>query len=433
MFKEKVIQKLLVLILIASINSLDLDETLYAQSGWIQQSTGMRNNVSINFTNQSSGYIVGSDGSILKTTNLGLNWNIITTHNFSNPLICGVTWNDNVFMVISGHNYGMVYSTTNSGQSWISGGTEIVPIGSGIIGLRSLDIIDALTGYVCGFDFGTISRNSYLVGIIYKTTNSGINWFQSFRGDFDFNDLKFKNATTGYASRYSVLKTDNAGNSWQFAAGLTSNLFSISNIFDDTLYLNSDSGRIYKTVNGGFNWTKFYTPINDTLRKSYFINGKIGYVIADNGVIMKTTNGGVNWSLQNSTTLQDLNDIWFINNDTGFVVGDSGVILKTYTGGLVSISNSSSEIPQQFSLYQNYPNPFNPNTIINYQISKPGFISINVYSVLGEVISGIVNKKQIAGNYSVEFEGNNLPSGIYFYSLLVNGINVDTKQMVLLK
>jgi hypothetical protein len=112
--------------------------------------------------------------------------------------------------------------------------------------------------------------------------------------------------------------------------------------------------------------------------------------------------------------------------------------------------------PGQFILNQNYPNPFNPSTKIKFEIplSPPllkgeseagGFVTLKVYDVLGNEITTLVNEELVAGEYEVDFsthsgEGRNLPSGIYFYQLIITGpeINsgqemIQTKKMVLLK
>ena len=83
-------------------------------------------------------------------------------------------------------------------------------------------------------------------------------------------------------------------------------------------------------------------------------------------------------------------------------------------------------------LFQNYPNPFNPSTTIKYQIPKLNFVTLKIYDVLGNEITTLVNEKKPIGNYEIEFNAPELPSGIYFYSLQA-GNYVDTKKMILLK
>ncbi len=97
------------------------------------------------------------------------------------------------------------------------------------------------------------------------------------------------------------------------------------------------------------------------------------------------------------------------------------------------------DAPTEFSLEQNYPNPFNPTTKIKYQIpaslnpSEGGtFVQLVVYDNLGNRIATLVNEQKPTGTYEAEFEGTNLPSGIYFYQLKA-GSFVETKKMVLLR
>ena len=100
--------------------------------------------------------------------------------------------------------------------------------------------------------------------------------------------------------------------------------------------------------------------------------------------------------------------------------------------------NSSTNIENNFSpptmiiLSQNYPNPFNPITTINYQIPKISFVTLKVFDVLGSEIMRLVNEEKSTGSYEVEFYGDVLPSGVYFYRLQA-GSFVETKKMVLMK
>ena len=112
-----------------------------------------------------------------------------------------------------------------------------------------------------------------------------------------------------------------------------------------------------------------------------------------------------------------------------------------------SIEKIKNEFPNEFVLSQNYPNPFNPTTTISYQIPdqlwsrKPSvtlsgveesFVQLKIYDVLGNEIATLVNESQAAGNYSIQFEGSNLSSGIYYYQLKTDQF-METKKMLLIK
>jgi len=85
-----------------------------------------------------------------------------------------------------------------------------------------------------------------------------------------------------------------------------------------------------------------------------------------------------------------------------------------------------------YSLAQNYPNPFNSTTVINYQLPTEGKVRIEVFDILGNSISELVNEIKTAGAYSTEFSSGRIPSGIYFYRILINGF-VETKKLVVIK
>ncbi len=116
---------------------------------------------------------------------------------------------------------------------------------------------------------------------------------------------------------------------------------------------------------------------------------------------------------------------------------------QTVTGQLVNwclgfeyydpIGIVNNQIPLSSRLLQNYPNPFNPFTKIDFAVMKESFIKIILYDVLGREVRTLINDKINSGRYSVKFDGSNLASGMYFYSMYVDGILLNTKKMILIK
>jgi len=105
--------------------------------------------------------------------------------------------------------------------------------------------------------------------------------------------------------------------------------------------------------------------------------------------------------------------------------------------GLTFIQPNANNVPIDFTLKQNYPNPFNPITKIQYSISPQStdkkFVKLIVHNIIGEEISKLVNEERSPGNYEVQFDGSNQPSGVYFYSLFLDNVKVDSKKMIILK
>ncbi|GAB4301024.1 MAG: hypothetical protein Kow0098_28900 [Ignavibacteriaceae bacterium] len=96
-----------------------------------------------------------------------------------------------------------------------------------------------------------------------------------------------------------------------------------------------------------------------------------------------------------------------------------------------SAGNNPVNKPVDFRLYQNYPNPFNPSTIINFEVPRESFVTIEIFNLIGERINVIVSGFYNAGKYSVAWDAGGYPGGIYFYKLS-SGSFSETKKMILL-
>ena len=88
--------------------------------------------------------------------------------------------------------------------------------------------------------------------------------------------------------------------------------------------------------------------------------------------------------------------------------------------------------PERFNLWQNFPNPFNPTTIIRYDLPEDSYVRMTVYDVLGREIVKLVDRLETAGSKTIQFNGNSLPSGLYFIRLNA-GTFSDVKKMMLVK
>ena len=112
-------------------------------------------------------------------------------------------------------------------------------------------------------------------------------------------------------------------------------------------------------------------------------------------------------------------------------------VLTSFRDGVLDVDDESSLHPGEFKLFQNYPNPFNPSTKIRFTIPQNKMfemqeINLKVYDSLGNEIATLVNEEKPAGIYEVDFNGDDLPSGIYFYRLQ-SGDFTTTKKLILLK
>ncbi|HMQ70565.1 MAG TPA: T9SS type A sorting domain-containing protein, partial [Ignavibacteria bacterium] len=295
--------------------------------------------------------------------------------------------------------------------------------------------------------------NSFYPQVLYKTIDGGSSWtsysfFPQYIYTFQFPTHEVGYSFIGYDT-VKLYKTTNTGTNWNFASSVTPDTVNLQ--YRTLHFINESTGfvfsdqfitsslrnyNLHKTTNDGLNWYNVYSETVDPFAvtptfKINFINGSTGFLFLYRGKLLKSTDVGETW-FEYKFADRPINDIAFTDDNTGYATGEGGLIMKTTNGGTIDIQNINSTVPSEFVLKQNYPNPFNPNTIISYEIARNGFVSLKVFDILGKEVKTFVNENQNAGNYNVEFNGLNLPSGIYFYKLTVNDFS-ETKRMVLLK
>ncbi|MBK9099654.1 MAG: T9SS type A sorting domain-containing protein [bacterium] len=171
---------------------------------------------------------------------------------------------------------------------------------------------------------------------------------------------------------------------------------------------------------GGKNWIEPSLLVNVPHEANYWVN--------ISGIVH---NG---WS---GTSL-DFNYIYYYDEIPGAaILGENSFgtnctwKYNVLTPGIINVDDEDISAVD-FNLMQNYPNPFNPSTVISYQLSVSGDVTLKVFDILGNEVATLVNELKPAGNYEVEFDASSLTSGVYFYKLQA-GTFVDTKKMVLLK
>lgn len=372
------------------------------------------------FADSSTGWVVGYNPPLIsKTTNAGLSWNAQLTSTF-NP-VCVFFINQQTGWV--GGTSDTILYTTNGGVNW---STQILP---GMIYTEHIFFVNPQTGWVVGS------------ARICKTTNAGSNWISL--GDPNsaiFQDVFFLDTLNGFitGTDRTILKTTDGGTSFitqsnQSGGVLLQSIFLTSALTGWCGGGTPGPGILLKTTNGGSNWdTLQYDPFRKNIRSLHFTNLQNGWLVGENGMILYTTNGGSNWNVQQSGTFHNLYSICFTSSQTAFIAGDSGIVLKTTNGGLSFLNKISLDLPASFSLSQNFPNPFNPSTSIKFNIPKSSFVQLTIYDVLGKEVTKLVNKELKIGSYSIDWNGSNYSSGVYFYKLQA-GDFTQTKIMMLLK
>jgi len=398
---------------------------------------------------------------LLKSTDKGFTWtrHPVSDNNYFQTISFEDTLNG-IASTLSGSS-PKIFRTFDGGENW----QHITTLGG--YDLEDMCFIDSVTIYACG--------NGVL-----KSTDGGYNWINiNYTG---LSGIQFLNSLTGFAvGGHNVIKTTDGGQNWTLInSGLTNDVSLKQVQFIDEYNGIAGGKSVIHTSDGGQSW-EIYDLFHDYLESASMVNDSVWYTVGQYGSILKTVTGGVvpvelisftataninevtlNWSTATETNNSGFEILRFTQNENndwnkiGFVPGhgtttetqhysftDNDVKPGKYQYKLKQIDYDGTfeysqivevEIPfvNEFSLSQNYPNPFNPSTVISYRLPVIGFVTLKVYDILGREVATLVNEEKPAGEYEVEFDGSNLPSGVYLYRLTAGEFR-DTKKLLLLK
>lgn len=394
---------------------------------WVLQTSGVTTPLyNVQFANRFTGWATGSNSVILKTTNGGSSWFSQTIDLGYLKNLYGINMVDVNTGYIVGH-FEAILKTTNSGINWniISN----IPTNNGNTN-NAVSFINPQTGWICSF-----------LGRVLRTTNGGSNWDTANIGNTGpLLDIQFLNPQTGWVCGDvgNLKKSTNGGINWLNQPLLTTaNLTGLHFIDVNTGWLVSEQDNyVFKTTNSGVKWDTVSQLPGGSLQYSYtiyFSSQLTGYIGGTSTRLFKSTNGGFTWYRDNVNNLGFINNFSFYNDSIGWAIGGGGLIINTTNGGsLVPVKTISESIPEIFRLFQNYPNPFNPVTKIKFDIPSRTFVKIAVYDIIGNEVSIILQQVMSPGLYSIEFNGENLASGLYFYNMVTEHSNI-TKKMILIK
>jgi len=289
---------------------------------WSNISTSLASNIwDVDFVNENTGYAC-DQGRLLKTTNGGSNWLIVYNDNMYQldfvDANTGYFGGDNIlykttdggqsvtvlqYTVVPGTlneiqflnantgfimgKYNLTWKTTNGGSNW----TILSGYGSGYH--------ECL--YFYNENLGFIGREDYNLGWgISRTTNGGLNWdFQTVPNATErICDFYFTGNTTGYfTTRNQIFKTTNSGGNWFSVYNYNNDyypidMYGIQFVNNDVGYAAITNGKVLKTTNAGVSWSIHNSLTNYSFTDLYFTDVNTGYFVGSDGVILKTTNGG---------------------------------------------------------------------------------------------------------------------------------------------
>ncbi len=361
---------------------------------WLQRETGDGGYTIVDPVN--TNYVYGQyvNGSIQRSPNFGVSFTNITPSGSSGGLFY------NPYEMAPGDHNTVVFARANVWK------TSSVQTASTSAGWTQIAATSVINGSVSAIGISGTNTDKIYIGTssgkILVTQDNGANWSSQTGFPYvtdlcvDLNNDSICYATLGgvTAGRH-IYKTTNNGVNWfsitSNLPNISANTIAIRNTSPRMIFVGTDLG-VFQSTNEGIDWVTFNTGFPNV--EVYDLKYKEGPKI-----LMAATHG------------------------RGCFTFDIGTI--------VSISELNS-VPDKFYLSQNYPNPFNPATTINYEIPSANFVTLKIYDVLGNEVSTLVNSKQNAGKYKVDFKGSDLTSGVYFYKLAA-GNHIETRSMLLVK
>ncbi len=377
------------------------------------------------------GRVNGNNHQGLYSSNNGNNWSTFGTG--SNEEFFGITMLDANTGYVSANN-SKVFKTTNGGINWIPKTT----VSGSNYSLYSSEFVNENTGWVF------VNYSSVAAGNVFKTTDGAETWTQynlaaANPGSIMSADIVNENVgfTTLNSSNKPVYKTTNGGVNWTpYTTGSTGLLYDVKAVDTNVVYVVTSAGanRVYKSTNGGVNWTGIAVPVAADYRSIDFKDANTGYICGNSTTIVcKTMNGGATWIFQNVHVITT-GGVMVTQGDTAFVNGGYTSILRAAGSIITGVEYNGNVKIDSYELKQNYPNPFNPVTTIEFNIPKASNVFLKVYDLSGREYSTDINNLNLnPGNFKLNFNGSDFSSGVYFYSLVVNGANVSTKKMMLIK
>jgi photosystem II stability/assembly factor-like uncharacterized protein len=297
------------------------DSTYYT---YYQRNFGIGIFWSSNFSDSNTAYVAGGGGNILRSTNSGQNWNFSVGGFYD---LHGTYFiNPNTGWGVG--EEGTIQKTTNGGNSW----SFYPPVTREV--LREVVFPSSDTGYICGDS-----------GVVLKTTNSGNNWFFIDCGITALLfDVFFLNNQTGYiAGGFTswdssgigwIRKTNDGGQNWTtLFYNQDSGWINEIHFFDENTGIACFDRNITRTTDGGLTWITVGNSKTGEGNGMHFPNSQTGYVVGIINTIFKTTNQGQNWTSLPTGYYGTLESVYFINSNTGYAVGYEGGIVYTSNGG----------------------------------------------------------------------------------------------------
>lgn len=307
-------------------------------------------------TETETGFAVGKNGGLYKTTNEGYTWFTMVSNTTADLNAVHFPTPDIGYVV--GENETILRTTNGTASASTlpqNGGIVWAPIAGGWFSQTS-----NVTTDLRGIAFSSQTRGWAVGagGTLLLTTNGGAVWesrnSNNHIGSANLNGVQLISSSVGFLVGDGGVFRKTDGNDWNWAPLHASqqsklsggvNLLALHFVNPDTGLAVGAGGRIFRTFNGrssisdgpgsgGLTITEMTSGTTRTLRAVRFLNSSTAVAVGDSGTIRRTTNTGTSWTASTSGTSANLHDVRFVNANVGFAAGTGGTVLKTVDGGL---------------------------------------------------------------------------------------------------
>tara|TARA_B110000211_G_C14047315_1_gene539600 strand:+ start:375 stop:1544 length:1170 start_codon:yes stop_codon:yes gene_type:complete len=366
--------------------------SFFSYARWEEITTNSSENLtSIEFIGN-TGFCAGENGELLKSTNSGQTWNLITSGTIDNiTSILFLDVNTGYFSTST----GFVFKTTDGGVSWTN--NKLQSIGA----INGIDFLNNSIGLAVGDN-----------GAIFRTSDGGTSWNSLGNVSvYVVNDVTFVNDTLAVTvgAQGSVLSSSDAGLTWDWKAITSSNTFtSIEKLNDSTAAMVGSAG-LYSEFSSismlASNEQTIDPDLTPDLLKDIHLSpsGNL-YVVGFNQTVLITNPSWKTWDLD---SVNNLNGIHFFNDTIGFACGANGKIYKTISGGFPVGKNEV-----KLNKLNLYPNP--ASNIINFVGLENEENKLFIYNQSGQLITNTTIQQT---QYNIE----NFKTGLYFIHII--GVN----------
>lgn len=465
-------------------------------TNWVFETTGDGMECFIDYNNPNFIFMSTQFGRLLRSTDAGTTWSNVFTAGTNTAWVAPYWQHPTDFNKVYTAASRQIYRSTNRGASFssISTVTNTNRITSVAHSPANVNRLMAVASY-----YTTSPR-------VFISSDEGINWTEitsditsaGFTGTNiqravadPINDNVFYLTRASY-SIGQIIKTTDFGTTWINVSGNLPQV-PVNDLFIDPantnhLYAGNDFG-VYWSSNGGSSWIKLdngmpFVPVLDfsfydhagtrflraaTHGRGVYelqIDSPLPVELSSFIAFAKNNNVYLNWTTETEVNnygfeierkigQNEFKKIGFVpgsgnssspkhyNYIDKFVNGNLTYRLKIIDlDGAYSFSdevNVDALTINDFAVFQNYPNPFNSNTVIKYQLPVGSKVILKIYDILGKEVASLFNEHKDSGFYKFDFDGSYLSSGVYFYQLQIypndneKELFTDTKKLILLR